>query len=223
LITPYPLQTELINWSQRHDTHSDNRVSNYWYILCNASYRGPLAILLGLRSTNAVLTLWGGYWSICAYGVLVAAPPLKEIIMSTYSLETEERDSIDNLFESLPQLEITKSLKNAMDEYIETVMDGVTDYMKDEYVLRFEDIALSQANKIVKHLLKGKDLSAFGLKTRMSAIGNKEEWCYDPDKIRESIVRDFKDDIVHAEMFELQKDNERLKEQLKWANERTRY
>jgi len=135
--------------------------------------------------------------------------------MAVYSLEKEERDSIDKLFDNVPQLEIADELKKKMDEFSDKVLDEVTAYMKDEYVLRFEDIALSQAKKIVIHLLQGKDLDAFGLQTRKQ-YNREGDWVYDPDKIRAKLVEDFKEQIVTAEILALQTENERLKKDLEY-------
>lgn len=140
---------------------------------------------------------------------------------AVYSLEKEEREGIDKIFENVPQLIIAEKLREKMREFADTVVDEITDYMKDEYVLRFEEIALSQANHIVEALLKGDEttLESLGLKTRISSWGadKGKEVSYDSKNIRRRIVEHNIENIRNAEMVSLKEENARLTEQLEWA------
>lgn len=134
--------------------------------------------------------------------------------MSLYMLDDEDMDAVAEIYKKVPTNGVLKKLRNALDEVTEEVMQSTLDYMNDEYQIRFHEIVLNQAEKIVEGLLRGETLESFGLKVNRSLQGKL--FAYDGAKVREAIVRDFKEDIQNAEILELKEDNERLKEQLKW-------
>ena len=133
---------------------------------------------------------------------------------SPYILGVDHGDKIDGIFKELNKGRVAEELKAALSSFCDDALDSVTDYMEDEYVLRLEDIALKKAKEIVNHLLKGKDLCSFGLKTTPDVWGLGGDFAFDPYKIRASIVKDFAGDIQNAEILILKKENESLRKNI---------
>jgi|GEM_PF-4260722 len=136
--------------------------------------------------------------------------------MSVYSLEDDERKSVEDIFNNLPKLRVVDSYKSALNEMTDKACDELMNYLQDEYVLRLEEVVEKQARKVVEALLRGEDLAAFGLQLQTSCVRPNEVFVWDGEKVRAAIVRDFAAEIQTAEMHELRTENERLKEQLEW-------
>jgi hypothetical protein len=139
--------------------------------------------------------------------------------MSLYTLETEEEKAVQAIFDKLPSDEVTKKLRSALEDVTQTVCDSLLDYMHDSYRCQFDEIILRQARKIVEALLRGENLDAFGLKAR-TFLNKDELYAYDGAKVRESLVRDFASEIQTAEIIELRKENESLKQSIKIYRDR---
>lgn len=138
--------------------------------------------------------------------------------MSVYSLDSEERQSVEDIFKNVDQLVIADELKKKLNEYADTVIDQITDYMKDEYVLRFEEIAHSQARKIVVALLKGESLHSFGLGPTTVWHTPDKAVSYDTNGIRKLLISENIESIRSAEITKLEErlakseeDNERYR------------
>lgn len=132
--------------------------------------------------------------------------------MNRYGLTEENRSSVQTLFDSIDSSEITVELKKRLQLYADDCMDKVTDYFGDEYVIRFEDIALNQAKQIVDDLLLGKGLDAQGLVIRNV---NGKEFVLDQKRIGQSLIDRFGDEIMKARTFEMQQEINMLKDHMK--------
>jgi hypothetical protein len=139
--------------------------------------------------------------------------------MSVYSLDNEDSQSVADIFKNLPKLEVFAEYKKTLENVTDKACDELLSYMEDEYILRFEEVIMHKARKLIQELLKGENLDEFALKAKKH-WNSDELFTYDSDKIRKAIVRDFANEIQNAELLELQKDNKRLEESLKWARER---
>lgn len=139
---------------------------------------------------------------------------------SIHVLEGDEKDGIRAIFSELPKDRVMQELKNAVDEVAQKVLDSVQDYMLDEYVLQFEEAVVKKARRIVEAILRGESLESFGLRLQERWNKPDEQFAYDREKIRETLVRDFGDAIMTAEMHELKKENQRLAEDLKYYRNR---
>ena len=134
--------------------------------------------------------------------------------MSLYSLDDEDSKSVEAIFENLPKLKVVDEYKKALQSMTDKVCDELTDYMRDEYILRFNEIIERQARKVVEELLRGENLASFGLQLREAWNRPGEFHSYDGEKVRAALVRDFKDEIMTAEMHSLKEDNERMRKDL---------
>lgn len=140
--------------------------------------------------------------------------------MSVYSLDKEDRASIDSIFSNLDQLYVVEEYKEKLFEMTNKACDELTNYLQDEYVLRLEEIVLQKAKKIVEALLRGEDLERFGLKSTTDLRGNIVS--YDFEKVRETIVTQFKDEIQNAEILKLREENQSLTKDLEYYRKRDR-
>jgi len=141
--------------------------------------------------------------------------------MSVYSLDKQDRESIDGIFSNLNQLQVVDEYKKALSEMTDKACDELTNYLQDEYVLRFEEIVMRKAKKAVEALLRGEELEHFGLRITKNLHGKDAE--YDFGHVRQSLVRDFKEEIQNAEILHLQEENKRLTDSLEFHKRRERY
>ena len=104
--------------------------------------------------------------------------------MGVYGLEKEERTSVEEIFNNLPQLEVADRYRKALQDMTDRACDELTSYMQDEYILRFEDIAYRKAMQLVQSLLRGENLESFGLKLREVWNQPGEFFAYDGENDR---------------------------------------
>lgn len=126
-----------------------------------------------------------------------------------YTLNGPSVDKVRTIYEQLNVENEIAAIKKAIDEAHAEITQKTVEYMKDEFVLRFEEAAMEQARRMVAALLKG-DASiakSFGL----VRWGNCAP---DVDGVRAAIVEQFKDQITDAEMVGLRAENNHLKQML---------
>lgn len=127
-----------------------------------------------------------------------------------YTLNGPSVDKVRTIYEQLNVENEIASIKKAIDNAHAEITQKTVDYMKDEFVLRFEEAAMEQARRMVAALLKG-DVSiarSFGL------VRWGENSALDVDGVRAAIVEQFKDQITDAEMVGLRAENDHLKQVL---------
>jgi hypothetical protein len=140
--------------------------------------------------------------------------------MSVYSLDEEDRKDVESIFANLDKLAVVEDYKKALSDVTDRACDELASYLEDEYILRFEEIVMRKAKKIVEGLLRGEDLAQFGLKADTNLRG--EIVSYDFEKVRKTIVEQFKEEIQHAEMLHLMEENKRLAKDLEYYKQRDR-
>lgn len=133
---------------------------------------------------------------------------------SIYSLDEESSNELYEYAERIDFKGIVGTVKKQIDEAFSDVADKVLDYAASDFGSNITNIALRKAQNIVESLLRGENLDKFGLE--LSRMYSGEFSSYDSGKIRESIVRDFSDKIVSAEMHSLMEENKRLKDSLEY-------
>lgn len=142
--------------------------------------------------------------------------------MSVYSLDKEDRKSIDDIFANVDQLHVVGEFRKKLDEVSDAVCDELTNYLQDEYTIRLEDIVLRKAKKVVEGILRGEDLKSFGLAPDTVWHSPDKLTSYDFAGVRNAIVTQFKAEIQHAEIIKLREENGQLEKDLKYLRDRDR-